>query len=80
MSPLVGSPEPAVDRSSRTVGSRPRPGMALRRGRFADERAPVRVVLVREKRVEGHVAIAVERVAIRERELFALGDDVDELG
>ena len=45
-----------------------------------DERAALVRVLVREQDVEPDLRVAVERVAVGERELRALRDDVDELG
>ena len=56
-------------------------GPVLGRRLLADQRPALARVLLREQDVETHVrAVAVERVAIGERELRALGDDVDELG
>src|SRR5262249_33741230 len=48
--------------------------------RLAHELAALRVVLVREEDVHGNIDVSVERVAVGERELRALGDDVHELG
>ena len=45
-----------------------------------DERPACVVVVRREQRVERDVGVAVERVAVGEGELRALGHDVDELG
>ena len=57
----------------------PRP--VLGRRLVADEGAPLVVVLRREERLERDLlGVAVQRVAIRERELSALDDHVDELG
>ena len=82
VSPRVGSPAPGVDRGARRrCGRRPdaRAGSSARRV-LADERAPLVVVRLREQRLERHLAVAVERLAVGEGELRALGDDVDELG
>ena len=57
------------------------PGPVLAGRLLADQRAALVVVLRREQRLERHVlGVAVERVAVGERELRALRDDVDELG
>src|SRR3990170_4136566 len=49
-------------------------------GFVADERAALVVVGRREQRLDGNLGVAVQRIPIRERELRAFGDDVDELG
>ena len=56
------------------------PGPVLLGRVLADERAPLVVVGLREQRLQRHLAVAVERIPVGERELGALGDDVDELG
>ena len=61
-------------------GKPPEARPVLLRRVLADERTPLVGVLVGEQDVEPDVGVAVQRVAIRERELGALGDDVHELG
>ena len=79
--PRPGSPEPTVAATSWSDGRRPSPGPVLGGGVLADERAPLVVVRLREQPLERHLlGVAVERVAVGERELPALDDDVDELG
>ena len=56
-------------------------GSVLVRRVLADERAPLARVRLREEDVEPNLGVvAVQRVSVGERELRALGDDVDELG
>ena len=45
-----------------------------------DERAAAVVVLARQERVERNIGVAVQRVAVGERELRAFRHDMDELG
>ena len=71
--------ERRLGRAQRREAAEPRP--VVGRGVVADERAPLVVVLRREQRLERDVLrVAVQRVAVGERELSALDDDVDELG
>ena len=79
VSPCVGSPDPAVAATSGMLGRWPRPG-----AQAAADVSPTRVrrssvVVGGEQGVERHFAVAVERVAVGERELRALRYDVDEL-
>ncbi len=80
MSPRVGSPAPSVSSASNERRKPSEPGLVDARCLVADEATPPIVVVGREERFDRHVGVAVERVAIRERELRALRDDVDELG
>jgi hypothetical protein len=57
--------------------------LQLERGTLADELAPLGVVLVRQERPERHVdevRVAVECIAVGERELHGLDLEVDEVG
>ena len=76
---IVGSPEPSVASASTSRGIRPRPGRSSNEAVLGDEPAALVVVLLREEPVERDVGVAVQRVAVGERELRALGDGVDEL-
>ena len=79
--PRPGSPEPAVASAARSDGRRPIPGRYSPDASSVDEGAPLVVVLLRQQPLERNVLrVAVERVAVGERELAALDDDVDELG
>ena len=79
--PRPGSPEPAVASAARSEGRRPMPGRYSAEASSPHERPARVVVLRRQQRLERDVlGVAVQRVAIRERELPALDDHVDELG
>ena len=78
-----GSARPRRARRATTSGEvrqvpEARPKLAARV--LADELAPLVRVLAREQALERHVGVAVQRVAVRERELGALRRDVHELG
>ena len=83
MSPRVGSPAPTVDGRVHQGGQPSAARPQLTRSGLADEQATLVAVLGREQVVERHVdegRIAVERLAVGERELRALDDRVDVLG
>ena len=75
VSPRVGSPAPGVRRRRRRQPPHSRLVVVGRVVR--DEGAALVVVVLREQRLEWHLGVAVERVAVGEGELRALGHDVD---
>src|SRR5438309_183101 len=54
-------------------------GLVVAGRAVGDERPSALVVFGREKRLEWHLCISIERIAVRERELRALDDDMHEL-
>ena len=71
---------PAHRRPSTSAGSRPSPGRSSPLASLADQLPPLGGVLPGEQPVERNVGVAVARVAVGERELRRLREDVHELG